>query len=296
MITGQRRSSLYVPGDNLRAIEKSVVVPADMLVLNLEDGVALSKKAEARESIVKALKSHDFGRREVVVRINSLSSEIGRTDLRAVIPCRPDGICLPKIEQADEILAAETALLKLEVENGIPGESTRLHAMIESASGVVNAAGIARASRRLSSLMFGSADYVKDMRCQAGEDRSELWLALQMIVTAARSGGIDAIDAPCFEFRNSELLRREAAQARRLGYEGKSAIHPGQLEIINTIFEVTPDEIAWAETVLAELSEAEKRGKALTTLEGRLIEDPHRVAAERILRRSRYHRHATGIE
>jgi len=285
--TGLRRSALYVPGDNPKMIEKSLVMPADMLVLNLEDGVALSKKDEARANIVEALKSLDFGRHEVVVRINSLASETGWQDLRAAVSCRTDGICLPKVEEADEIRAADGEILRLEADCGIPEASIKLHAMIESAAGVVNAPAIARASRRMSSLVFGSADYTKDMRCRPGEDRSELWLALQMIVTSARAGGIDAIDAPCFDIRNLELLRREALQARRLGYEGKSAIRPGQLEIINLIFDVTPEEIAWAESVLAELNEAGSKGKALATLEGRLIEEPHRIAAERILRRGR---------
>ena len=158
---------------------------------------------------------------------------------------------------------------------------------LPSARGVLNAAEIASASPRLSSLIFGAADYTKDMRCQIGEDRSELAFALQMIVTSARAAGIDAIDAPCFDVRNVGLLGREANQARRLGYDGKSAIHPAQLELINTIFAVSPEEILWAETVLAELNEAESRGKALTTLEGRLIDNPHRAAAERILQRSR---------
>jgi len=289
VITGLRRSLLYVPGDHAGMIGKSLTLTADVLVLNLEDGVAASAKDEARANIVNALQSLDFGKREVLVRINSLASETGRRDLLALVPCRPDGICLPKIEGAGAIEAADQIVSRLESENGIPEGSIRIHAMIESAAGALSAAGIACASRRMASLVFGSADYTKDLQCHPGEDRAELWLALQMIVTAARAGGIDAVDAPCFAFRNTELLRREAAQARRLGYEGKSAIHPGQIEIINSIFDVTAAEVAWAESVLAELHEAEGRGKALTTLEGRLIENPHRTAAERILRRRREH-------
>jgi citrate lyase subunit beta/citryl-CoA lyase len=289
MITGLRRSSLYVPGDSARMLEKSSMMPADMVILNLEDGIAWSKKDEARANVLQALKTLDFGRREVVVRVNSLASEVGREDLSAVVPCHPDGICLPKVEDAREIQAADVATLQLEVDHGIPEAGVKLHAMIESACGLLNATAIARASQRMSSLMFGSADYTKDLRCQAGEDRFELWFALQVIVVSARAGGIDAIDAPCFDVRNGELLNREATQARRLGYDGKSAIHPSQLEPINTIFDVTPEEIVWAESVLAELNGAESRGKALTTLAGQLIENPHRTTAERILRRSRKH-------
>jgi len=289
MITGRRRSALYVPGDRAGMLEKAPGLPADMLILNLEDGVASARKDEARANVVRALQGLDFAGREVVVRINSPASGAGREDLRAVVPCRPDGICLPKVDDAGEIRAADTALFELESYFGIPQMKIRLHAMIESAAGLLHAAEIARASRRMSSLMFGSADYARDVRCRVGEDRWELWFALQMTVASARAAGIDALDAPCFDMRNAELLGREADQARRLGYEGKCAIHPGQLELLNKIFEVTPEEIAWAEKVLAELDAAESGGRAMATLEGRLIENPHRAAAERILLRRPRH-------
>ncbi len=159
--------------------------------------------------------------------------------------------------------------------------------MIESAAGVLHSPEIAAASPRMASLIFGSADYATDLRCQPGEDRMELLLALQMIVTSARAAGIDAIDAPCFDIRNRELLDRESIHARRLGFDGKSVLHPDQLELVNRIFDVTPDEIAWAEQALTELNEAEKRGKALTTVDGKLLDNPHRTAAERILRRKK---------
>jgi len=157
--------------------------------------------------------------------------------------------------------------------------------MIESAAGVMHSAEIAAASPRMASLIFGSADYASDLQCRPGEDRLELLLALQWIVTAARSARIDAIDAPCFDLRNQDQLIREASQARRIGFTGKSALHPNQLEAINRIFDVTPEEIAWAERTIAELDEAEDRGKALSTLEGRLIDNPHRILANQILSR-----------
>jgi len=287
MISGLRRSVLYVPGDSLRMLQRAAAVPADLLILNLEDGVAQSKKAEAREYVRKALQTIDFGGREIAVRVNGLLSETGKQDLAAVVPCRPNGICLPKIEKAGDIHAADAALLELEIGYGVPEGSIKLHAMIESASGVMRVSEISSASLRMSSLIFGSADYIKDLRCRPGEDRAELLFALQMIVTSARSAGIDAIDAPCFDLRNFDLLLRESLQARRLGFDGKSALHPGQIAIIHEVFDVTAEEIAWALKVLAELSEAEGHGKALSTLDGRLIDDPHRAAAERILRRKK---------
>jgi citrate lyase subunit beta/citryl-CoA lyase len=152
---------------------------------------------------------------------------------------------------------------------------------------VVHAAEIASASPRMASLIFGSADYAADVRCRPGEDRLEILLALQMIVVAARSAGIDAIDAPCFDIRNHDLLARESAQARRLGFSGKSALHPDQLAVIHQTFDVTLEEIAWAERIIAELNEADRRGKALTTIDGNLIDNPHRAAAERILKRKK---------
>jgi citrate lyase subunit beta/citryl-CoA lyase len=243
-------------------LQKSATAPADMLLLNLEDGVALSEKRSARENMVDALKSIDFGDREIVVRVNPLAGEIGLSDLADIVPLRPDGVCLPKVETVEEIQAAETAIRTIERSHNLPGGCTKLHAMIESAAGVLHSADIAAASPRMASLIFGSADYASDVHCLPGEDRLELLLALQWIVTSARAAGIDAIDAPCFDLRNQDLLHREAAQARRLGFAGKSALHPAQLAMINQVFDVTPEEIAWAEKTIAELDSAENRGKA----------------------------------
>jgi citrate lyase subunit beta / citryl-CoA lyase len=266
-------------------LQKSMTIFSDALLLNLEDGVASSKKDVARENIADSLKNADFGKREIVVRINPLDAEIGFMDLASIIPFRPDGICLPKVENASQVIAADNAIRELEIKHGVPEESIRIHAMIESAGGLLRSGEIASSSRRMASLIFGSADYVSDVRCQPGEDRQELLLALQMIVISARSAGIDAIDAPCFDIHNQELLYREAAQARRLGFDGKSILHPDQLAIIHQIFDVTPEEIAWAKKAIAELDAAESRGKALTTIEGKLLDNPHRVLAERILKR-----------
>lgn len=290
MITGLRRSALYVPCDNEAMIRKSAGVPADLLLLNLEDGVAGSRKEAARSNAVAAMRALDFGRREVAVRVNNPASETGRKDLESIIPCRPDGICLPKVETPGAVAGLDAVIRALEAANGIPEGSVRIHAMIESAAGVLSAAGIAAACPRMTSLLFGSADYCEDVRCTCGDDRLELLLALQMIVAAARAAGIDAIDAPCFDIRNAELLRREAVQARSFGFDGKSALHPGQLRWINEIMDVTQGEIDWAKRVLAELSGAEDRGRALSTLDGQLIDNPHRSAAERILHRARVSR------
>jgi citrate lyase subunit beta / citryl-CoA lyase len=285
MKTSLRRSVLYVPGDSEKMLRKSAGFDADVLLLNLEDGVASSRKDAARQNVAQALHNIRFEGREVVVRINGLNSATGQSDLAAVVSLRPDGICLPKVEKASDIQIAESAILQLESGNGLAAGSVRLHAMIESAAGLLHSPEIAIASPRMASLIFGSADYANDLRCQPGEDRSELMLALQWIVTSARSAGIDAIDAPCFDLRNRDLLERESAQARRIGFDGKSVLHPDQLSTINSIFDVTPEEVAWAEKVLAELDEAEIRGKALTTMDGKLLDNPHRAAAERILNR-----------
>jgi citrate lyase subunit beta/citryl-CoA lyase len=280
-----RRSALYVPGDSERMLQRSVAIAADVLLLNLEDGIDISKKDAARTNIVNTLNNMDFGDHEVVVRINDPGTETGRRDLAAIVPLSPDGICLPKVEKAAEVSDVCNVIRELEECHGISRGTVGLHAMIESAAGLLHASEIAAASSRMSSLIFGSADYATNVRCRPGEDRFELLFALQMIVTSARAAGIDAIDAPCFDVANHDLLEREAEYARRLGFDGKSAVHPGQLAVINRIFDVTDEEVAWAEKVLAELDEAETKGKALATLDGKLIENPHRAAAERILSR-----------
>jgi len=285
MKTFLRRSALYVPGDSRKMLQRSAAIPADMLLLNLEDGVSSAQKQAARDNIADALRRIDFGDRETVVRINPPNGETGARDLAVLVPLRPDGICLPKVETVAEIQAADAAIRDAEIRHGLPEGGTKLHAMIESAAGVLHSADIAAASPRMASLIFGSADYAGDLRCRPGEDRLELLLALQWIVTAARSAGIDPIDAPCFDLRNQDLLSREANQARRIGFTGKSALHPNQLDAINRIFDVTPEEIAWAERTIAELDDAENRGKALSTVEGHLIDNPHRILAEQILSR-----------
>ena len=284
MKTNVRRSALYVPGDSEKMLQKSAEADADLLLLNLEDGVAASQKISARGKIADALKTMNFGDREIVVRINPMESETGRADLAAIVPLSPDGICLPKVERTEEIRAADAAIRKIEIANGLPQGDVRLHAMIESAAGVLRAGEIASASPRMASLIFGSADFVADVNCRPGEDRAELSLTLQMIVLGARSAGIDAIDTPCFDIPNLDLLAREATQARRMGFTGKSALHPKQLAIINMAFNVTPEEIAWAERIIAELNEADRRGKALSMIDGNMIDNPHRATAERILR------------
>jgi citrate lyase subunit beta/citryl-CoA lyase len=159
--------------------------------------------------------------------------------------------------------------------------------MIESPRGALRAPEIAEASPRMASLIFGAADYAAEARCRPGEERAELLLPLHQIVQAARAAGIDAIDAPCFEIRNSALLEREARAARRMGYDGKNALHPDQLRLLNEVFDVTDEEIAWARRVLEELEGAEGRGRSLSTLDGKLIDDPHRAAAARLLERAR---------
>ena len=282
-----RRSALYVPGDSEKMLQKAARIIADVLILNLEDGVAASRKDAARENVAKALQGIDYGGREIVVRVNGLDTETGRNDLARIIPLRPGGICLSKVEAAGDMLRAASAIQSLESAAGLPEGEIRLHAMIESAAGVLHAAEIAGASPRMASLIFGSADFCNDVRCRPGEDRHELSLALQTIVIGARSAGIDAIDAPCFDIRNHGLLERESVQARRFGFDGKSVLHPDQLAIVNRVFDVTDEEIAWAEKVVAELDKAENRGKALTTLDGKLLDNPHRAAAERILSRRR---------
>jgi citrate lyase subunit beta/citryl-CoA lyase len=285
MITRLRRSLLYVPCDSMKMLEKAALLPADVVLLNLEDGIAADRKEQARANAVRALRSLDFGRREVVVRINAPESATGRRDLEASVPCRPDGICLPKVERPETLQIVEAALEALEVACGLPAGTIRIHAMIESGAGMLSASAIAAASNRMAALVFGSADFASDVRCTPGPDRNELLLALQTIVAAAHAASVDAIDAPCFEIHNLPLLRRETEQARRFGFDGKGALHPNQIQPIHEVFNVKPEEVDWAERVMAELREAETRGRALATLEGSLIESPHRIAAERILRR-----------
>jgi citrate lyase subunit beta/citryl-CoA lyase len=276
---------LYVPGDRDEMLARAPERGADALILNLEDAVAPARKEIARASVVLALNTLAFGRTEVIVRPNPVDSDAGFRDLLAVVPARPDALLLPKVRSAEEVRFAAWTLDRLETLHGSPDARIGLLCMIESAAGVLAAAEIARAHPRVRALVFGAADYAEDVGCVATEDRRTFLPALAQLVLAAHAAGIAAIDAPHMRPGDAQGLRAHALQARELGFDGKSAIHPAQLPVIHEVFSPAAEEIAWAKEVLAVLGagadDSLQWGAAL--LGGELVEAPHVMRARRIL-------------
>jgi citrate lyase subunit beta / citryl-CoA lyase len=274
-----RRSVLYMPGSNARALEKAKSLPADALILDLEDAVAPEAKAAARDLVGQAVRSRGYGHREVVIRINGLDTPWGATDLRAA--ALADAILLPKASGGADIVRARTAL----IEAGAP--STPLWAMIETPLAILNLGDIVAAARqpatRLACLVLGTNDLVKETRADLSSDRTPAQYWLSATLTAARAGGLDALDGVYNDIRDVEGFRAECLFGRRLGFDGKTLIHPDQIAIANSVFAPQEAEIAAARGIIAAFERPENKGKGVIMADGRMLELMHADIARRTL-------------
>ena len=278
-----RRSFFFVPGGNEKLLTKALGLDADCLCIDLEDSVAPDKKATAREAVTEALRVSDFGKKEKIVRINSILTEYGRLDIQTVMRGRPDALLLPKVNRAKDILENDAILTEEEKRAGLPVGSVGLIAMIESSLGIVNIDAIALASPRMKGLLFGAGDYTRETRGRITADRFELLYPMTRILLAARIAGIDAIDTPYFDVKNTEGLERHARQARDMGYDGKAVIHPAQLEVVHRVFTPTEQEVEHARRVIEAFEKAKTEGKGVIQLDGQVIENLHVDMANRVL-------------
>jgi citrate lyase subunit beta / citryl-CoA lyase len=273
-----RRSVLYLPGSNARALEKARALPADALILDLEDAVAPAAKEEARAQVVAALAAGGFGRREVVVRVNGLETPWGPSDLAAAARCGAAAVCLPKVESAAQLTAAERALTAAGAPSGLA-----LWAMIETPRGVLAAAEIAAASPRLACLVAGTSDLVKDLRARHTGGRAEVLPSLGLLLLAARAHGLAALDGVHLDLADDAGLEAACGQGRDLGFDGKTLIHPKQLDAANRIFAPSDAELEGARRIIAAHAEAEAAGRGVTVVDGRLVEGLHVEAARRLV-------------
>ncbi|MBB6098349.1 citrate lyase subunit beta/citryl-CoA lyase [Deinobacterium chartae] len=267
MPTLPRRSVLYLPASNARALEKARELEADALIIDLEDAVAPEAKPRAREMATEAIRAGYPGK-EVALRVNAADTPWGDADLEAAYRCGPDAIVLPKVETAQEV--REVAL-------GIP-----LWAMIETPRGVLAAHEIA-AAPGVAALVMGTSDLVRDLRARPVPGRENLLYALSRVVTCARAHGLEALDGVHLDLEDAEGFERACVQGRDLGFGGKTLIHPRQIETANRVFGVSPEEVAWARRVLEAYRAARAEGKGVAVLDGRLIENLHAAEAERLL-------------
>jgi citrate lyase beta subunit len=271
----------------MHKIHKATTLGVDCICMDMEDGVALNRKPQARETIVKALRSLGFGASECLARINPVGSGLEEQDLQAVLPARPQGIVIPKVENASQIAYVENALSQAEIKHGWEERTIHLIVIVESALGILNLREIASASPRLQAIIFGAEDFAGDVGLTRTPESSEVFYARSAVVTHAAAFNLQAIDMVYLNFRDLEGLRREAERGAEMGFSGKQIIHPAQVGPVQEAF--TPDDAAIAEAKrLLEAMEAHQRqGVGAFELEGRMIDAPLVKAAERVIQRAR---------
>ncbi|MEZ5501970.1 MAG: CoA ester lyase [Halioglobus sp.] len=275
-----RRSLLYMPGSNPRALEKARSLPADGLILDMEDSVAPDAKQLAREQIGAALAAGGYGHRELIVRINALSTEWGAGDIEAICAfgTAPDAVLVPKIDTARDVVDAIEAF-----ENAGCPQSVQMWIMAETPLCILNIAEVAAAHPRLAGMVMGTSDLSKDTRVRHTPDRMGFITALNLCVYAARAHGLTIIDGVQLDLQDQGLLRASCEQGRDLGFDGKSLIHPDQIAAANAAFAPDEQEVASARRIIAAFEEARAQGKGVVVVNGRLVENLHVEEAQRQL-------------
>ncbi len=277
-----RRSVLYIPGTNARALAKARTLPADAVVLDLEDSVAPEAKEAARRQVADAVKARAFGPREVIVRINGLETEWWLPDVDMIHDVKPDAILVPKVSRAAALESLAGRLMDIGADHAI-----RVWAMMETPQAITHASEIAAVAHdvetRLSCLVMGTNDLALTMRARIVPGRAPMLPWIGTCIAAARAHGIDILDGPYNAIGDAAGFAAECAQARDLGFDGKTVIHPGQIDTCNAAFSPAPDEIAEARKIVAAFDLPENRGKGVIALDGRMVERLHAEMARRTL-------------
>lgn len=278
-----RRTMLFVPGNNPGMMSDAHIYGSDALMFDLEDSVALGEKDAARLLVYHALKTIHYGECEKVVRVNPLNTPYGRADIEAMVAAGAEVIRLPKTETAQDIWDTEEEILCAEQKFGVPEGTTRMMAAIEGALGIVNAYAIASASKRLIGIALGAEDYCANLKTTRSKEGSELFYARSAIVVAARAAGIDAIDTVFSDVNDEEQLVKETQAVKQLGFDGKSVINPRQIKPVHKVFTPTPAEVKKALRIMEAGKQAEARGSGVVALDGKMIDRPVILRAERCL-------------
>ena len=273
-----RRSVLYMPGSNARALEKGRTLAADGLILDLEDAVAPDAKEMARQQIGAALKAGGYGARELIVRVNGLESPWGYDDIVAAAGFGADAILLPKVASAGAVHQAETIMEA----SGAP-QALSIWCMMETPLGMLHAEEIAEASRRVGALVMGTSDLAKDLYAAHTRDRLPMITALGLCMLAARAAGIAILDGVHLDLADDEGFAYSCRQGKELGFDGKTLIHPKTIDVANEVFGPSAEEVEWSRTIIAAHAEAEKEGKGIVVVDGKLIENLHVLNAERVV-------------
>ncbi len=273
---------MFVPGNNPGMMADAHIYGPDSIMLDLEDSVTMAEKDAARLLVYQALKTVDYGNTEMVVRINPLNTPYGKKDIEAVVKAGVDVIRMPKTETAEEVVEVEREIERVERELGCVGR-TKIMAAIESTLGIVNAYAIATASPRMMGIALGAEDYCANLKAQRTPGGDELRLARETIVVAARAAGIDALDTVYSNLNDMETFRQEVEYIKTLGFDGKSIINPRQIEVINEVFAPKEKEITKARAIIAAIKEAEAKGSGVIALNGKMIDRPVVIRAQRTI-------------
>lgn len=281
------RTLLFMPGDDMKKITKGASLETDAVIMDLEDGVAFNRKEEARKIVREALDTLDFGRTTRLVRINPPHHGWQAQDISETIEGRPDGYVLPKVESAREVQNIAHTLIERELYMGLPPETIKLLAIIETARGVVHLREIAQADSRLVALVFGAEDLAGDIGSTRTPEGWEGFYARSKLVTHAAAFGLQAIDTPYVDIENIEGLKAETQQAVQMGYTGKLIIHPKHIGPVNEVFTPSDDAIERAQMLIQLHDEHQASGTGVFRYEGKMVDMPMIRAAERILKRAR---------
>ena len=282
-----RRALLYMPGDDRRKIEKATTLKVDCVCMDMEDGVAITQKTEARAVIAQAMKELDFGSSERCIRINSVGSGLEKYDLAAAVATDPEAVVVPKVETATQVRAISDYIEMYERSARKPVGSIRMLVGVETAKGIMNLREIAEADRRLEAIIFGAEDYAASIGARRTKEGTEVLYARSAVVTACAANDLQAIDMVYIDFRDVEGLRAEAEQGAGLGFSGKQVIHPNQVGVVQEAFSPSSEAIEYAQRVIDAFSASQKEGRGAFALDGKMIDMPLLKNAQKVLDRAK---------
>ncbi len=273
-----RRSRIYLPGNRPRMIQKGPHLGADAVILDLEDSVAPEEKDAARILVARAIEAIDFQESEVMVRINPLSAG-GLTDLQTILAAGPDAVVVPKCESRNDVLAVDHVINQANLSRPVA-----ILPMIETAKGILNAYEVAGASARVDAVTFGGEDFTQDIGATRTTTGKEIFWGRSMLVIAAKAAGVQALDTVFSDFKDEEGLRCDTREIKEMGFDGRAAVHPAQIEIIHDVFTPDPRELQHAVNVKAAAESARQKGSGVAVLKGKMIDKPIIQRAGKILR------------
>jgi citrate lyase subunit beta/citryl-CoA lyase len=275
-----RRSALYMPASNERALEKAKTLAVDAVIFDLEDSVGPDEKGDARKRACAAVSNGGYGNREVLIRVNALGTAWGADDLAAVATSGADAVCVPKVQSAQDVVAIRNAL-----DTGGAPDALAIWVMVETPLGILNVEAICETAKSdkhpIHVLLMGTNDLIKETRAVQTPDRLPIIASLSRCIVAARAYGLDILDGVYNNFRDTQGLEAECRHGRQLGMDGKTLIHPGQIEICNNVFSPPPEEIEEARKIIAAFEREENKGKGVINLDGQMVELLHRDMALR---------------